>query len=264
MITLTRGGPVLTVTLDRPERMNAIDPAMAARLAALGDELRGERDAAVILLRGAGPAFMAGGDIASFHGTPDETVPRVASMMTDFHHFVQALTELRQPVVGAIHGSAAGGGLSVALACDVLVAAEGTRLKPAYGLLGTSPDGGLTAQLARLLGPKRAFRMLVVDDDLPLAEAAALGLVTRIVPPADLDRTADEIARHLAEKAGPASAETKALLRDAAATPLAAQMEAEMAAFLRCMVTAEFAEGVAAFAEKRRPVFPRASRAITS
>lgn len=259
MIAVLRDGPVLRVTFERPDRLNAIDPAMAARLATLGDELRREREARVVVLAGAGPAFMAGGDIATFAGPAGEATPRVRGMMADFHHFVTALTELRQPVVGALHGAVAGGGLSVALSCDVLVAAEGTRLRPAYAQLGTSPDGGLTLQLARVLGPRRALRVLLLDDDLPLAEAVALGIVLQVVPPGELGQAADAVARRLAARAEPATAETKALLRQAGAATLSEQMEHEMAAFLRCMATPEFAEGVQAFGAKRKPAFERAA-----
>lgn len=248
-------GPVGTVILNRPKALNAIDLEMARGLGRLAAELPRRDDLRVVVVKGAGAAFAAGGDVAAFRGAPEELVRRVGEIIDHFHAFILALRSIAPPIVGAIRGAAAGGGFSLALATDLTLAADDARFAPAYRRLGTSPDGGGTFFLSRLVGPKRAAELFLAGGSYGADEALRLGLVNRVVPAASLDDEVSALAATLAANARCATRETKALLNRELLGPLREHLAAEKRAFLACAVTSEFAEGVAAFVEKRAPRF---------
>jgi 2-(1,2-epoxy-1,2-dihydrophenyl)acetyl-CoA isomerase len=224
---------------------------MRAHLAEIG------ADATIraVIVSGAGKAFMAGGDVANFHANlPD--MPRLfRGMAGAFHEMIQAMRSLPKPILAKVHGPCAGGGLSVMLACDLAVAAEGAKFTLAYANIGTSPDGGSTHHLPRVVGLRRALELAMVVDPFDAKRAAELGLVNWVVPDAELDARADTIAQRLAQGPTLAYARTKALMNATFEQPFHAQLAAEIDGFASCAESKDFAEGVTAFVEKRKPRF---------
>ena len=250
-ILLSVDAGVGTVTFNRPSRLNAIDVEMARGMRELAQELPRRSDVRVWVLRGEGPAFMAGGDVELFQGDPDAARATISSLIDHFHTFTIALQELPQPVIASVRGPVAGGGFSLALGADITIASETATFRSAYIRLGTSPDGGATFFLPRLVGPKRALEILLSSEALTAADAERAGIVNRVVPDADLDRETRVLAERLAANAPLAAAHTKALLRRPNIAALKEQLAAERAAFLDCVGSREFSEGVRSFLSKR-------------
>lgn len=250
---------VATITLNRPQALNALDRDMALGLRdALG---RAEADPSIrcVIVTGAGDHFMAGGDIRTFAGMVAEgkTADQEAfgRMIGEVHDSVEILRRMPKPVVAAVRGAVAGFGVSLVLACDLAVAAEDAVLTLAYCHIGVSPDGGATWHLPRVVGLRKAMEIALLGDRFDAATAERLGLVNRIVPAADLAGEAAALAARLANGPTLAYARTKALLNASADRTLADQLTAEASAFAASAATQDFAEGVTAFVEKRKPVF---------
>lgn len=246
---------VATITFNRPQVMNALDPEMIRRLRAASEQV--ERDPAVraAVIRGAGPAFLAGGDVALFRAN----LPRAPEMVRDgaaeLHHAVLALRRAPKPVLASVHGAVAGAGVSLMAAADLAIAAEGTKFTLAYSRIGTSPDGGATHFLPRLAGARKALELMLLSDTFDARAALGLGLVNWVVGDEQLAAETGNLARRLAQGATAAFGEIKRLVNQSHDQPLAAQLDAEMEAFARCAATRDFAEGVTAFVEKRKPNF---------
>ncbi len=251
----TRDG-ILFLTLNRPSALNAVDVHMSERMAELGETLGDVAgEARVIVLRGAGPSFMAGGDIHGFKAHLPNVGEMLGPLIDGFHMFVRALASAPQPVLASVQGAAAGGGFSLAIACDLVIAAENAKLALAYRKLGTSTDGGASYMLPRVLGHKRAMEMLLLSGTMTAADALAAGLVNRVVPADKLEAETMCMARDLAANSVTSNAAMKDLLRSSDGNSLAAQLELERVHFLDCAASPDFAEGVTAFLEKRSPVF---------
>jgi len=248
-------GDVWRITLNRPEAGNALTPALAEELtAALSD--RPEETRAVLLL-GNGPRFCVGGDVRSF-ADADDPGAFVGQLAHDWHAVIRLLVETPVPVVAGIHGAVAGAGLGLVGACDVVVCARGTKLRPAYGAIGLSPDGGSSWALARALGAPRALELMLTNGALSAADAHLFGLVGRLVDDDELRDAAIALAHEIA--AGPirAMVRTRALVRRAAIQTLDAQLDDEAALIAESAADPEGREGVRAFIEKRRPDFRNA------
>jgi len=250
LVLLAERGDVLEITLNRPGRRNAIDLAMARRMGELAAGVAATR-AKVILLRAIGPAFTVGGDVAHMGGAPDDIGP----ILDGFHAFARALAQGRAAVVASVHGAVAGGGLGLMLNADVILAAETAKFNLAYRQLGTSPDGGCTYYLPRLVGPRRAFALLMMGEPMTAQQALANGLVTEVVPDETLQVRTEAVVAQLCANASESAAQIRQLLQASSTRSLAAQLDAERAAFLACSGTEEFREGVRAFMEKRAPRF---------
>ena len=259
-VLLTTDGAIATVTLNRPAAMNALDDAMVDALHA--GLIQVERDPSVrcVVLRGAGENFMAGGDIRMFAKAladlgPAERQVKFEGLIGQVHASVTALRRMGKPVIGAVQGAVAGFGVSLATACDLTIAADNAVFTLAYCHIGTSPDGGSTFHLPRAVGMKRAMEIALLGNRFGAADAAAVGLINRVVPAAELDAETAKLAGRLAQGPTAAYARTKILLNASLDNSLAAQLAAESELFTASTMTEDFREGVTAFLEKRPPAF---------
>jgi 2-(1,2-epoxy-1,2-dihydrophenyl)acetyl-CoA isomerase len=242
---------VMKITLNRPDAMNALTRELHADLAGALDEAN---DSAVrcVVITGAGRAFCAGQDLtelAEISGTVGQALEET------YHPNVRALRALDKPVIAALNGAAAGAGLSLALACDVRVASDAAVLVPGFVGIGLVPDAGGSWALARLLGFARAFEWMSSNRRLAADEALAWGLVSEVVPSERFAERVTEIAAGWSDRPTRAIGATKRLLDHAHAATLELQLELEAALQQSCVETSDFAEGVAAFLEKRLPRF---------
>lgn len=246
---------VATILFNRPAVMNALDARMIVQLREAAERAEEDARARAVVIRGAGPAFLAGGDVAQFHANLARMPDLVRESAPELHRAILALRRAPKPVLAAVHGAVAGAGLSVMAAADLAIAAEGTKFTTAYGRLGTSPDGGATHFLPRLVGARKALELLLLSDTIDSAEAQRLGLVNRVVAADRLAAESEALARRLAQGPTLAFARIKQLVNETHDQALAAQLNAEVEAFARCAGTSDFAEGVTAFVEKRKPEF---------
>jgi 2-(1,2-epoxy-1,2-dihydrophenyl)acetyl-CoA isomerase len=250
-LLVTHDGAVQTITLNRPGVLNALDLAMHERLAAALDRAA-QPDVRAVVITGAGRGFCVGQDVGEF---PRDAAAVGELLRQHFNPAIRALRGLPKPVIAAINGPAAGAGLALALACDLRLAAASASLVPAFGRIGLVPDSGLSHTLPRLIGSAAAFDWMVSGRRIAAPEAEALGLVTRVVEDADLAAETEALAAELA--AGPTAAIglTKTLIDRSLESSLDDQLDEE--ARLQAIAAAgdDFAEGVAAFLEKRPPRF---------
>ena len=246
---------VATITLNRPRVMNALDGEMIRGLRAACEEI--ERDTAVraAVVRGAGPAFLASKNVSVFHANLPRMTELIRAFADELHHAILALRRAPKPVLASVHGPVAGAGVSLMAAADLAIAASDATFTLAYSRLGASPDGGVTHFLPRLVGQRKAFELMLLSDAIDARAALAFGLVNWTVEREALDAETHRIARRLALGATRAFAETKLLVNDSFDRTLAGQLAAEIEAFARCAGTGDFAEGVCAFVQKRKPEF---------
>ena len=250
-VETSRDGAVLTITLNRPDVLNAFNTAMHKALAEALKEARGD-DVRAVVITGAGRGFCVGQDLTEFsEGAADVA----ARLRATYHPNVVALRGLEKPVIAAVNGPAAGAGMSFACACDIRIAADSASLVPAFINIGLVPDSGGTYFVTRLLGYARAFEWLCSGRKLSAAEAEAWGLVSEVVAADGLAARAAELAGQLASLPTKAIGMTKRLLDRGATAPLEEQLEWEAQLQSAAVKSADFAEGVRAFLEKRKPDF---------
>jgi len=255
-VEVVRAGGVLTITLNRPEVLNALTSAVHAGLhAALADA----RDPSVraVVITGAGRGFCVGQDLQEFRG-PNRNV--AGSLRESYHPTVLAIRALEKPVIAAVNGPAAGAGLSLALACDIRIASDGASFVPAFINIGLVPDSGGTWFVRRLLGTARALEWLSTGRRLTAAEAEGWGIVSEVVPADELAERVAEVAQLFAAMPTRAVWETKRLLDAAETTTLEQQLELEARTQAEMTRTDDFREGVTAFLEKREAEFVGAPR----
>lgn len=250
-VEATRSGGVFTITLNRPDVLNAFNAAMHAGLASALKEARDPEIRAVIMT-GAGRAFCVGQDLNEFREAPGDIGKRLRST---YHPNVLAIRALEKPVIAAVNGVAAGAGLSFACACDIRVAADTATFVPAFVNIGLVPDSGGTAFVARLLGAPRAFEWMSSGRRLTAVDAHASGLVSEVVEGDGLAERATALADELAALPTRAIGMTKRLFDRAVGAPLDEQLEWEAQLQTAATQTDDFREGVAAFLAKRAPEF---------
>jgi enoyl-CoA hydratase/carnithine racemase len=247
---LTYDGPIATITLNRPERFNAFDEAAVVVLAALARELAARDGIRVVVIRGAGPAFGAGGDINHMAAHLDDPAPMVKGILNAHHEFLTILDALPAIVVTSVHGVAAGGGFSLAFMGDLCVAADNARFIPAYARLGVSPDGGGTIGLVRAVGVRRALQIFLMEDGFSAAQAEAWGLVNKVVSESELPAATQALAKRLASLGAGAVAATKRLIVASPGRSMAEQLDAEMNELIGCMRMEPFRDAVPRFVDR--------------
>ena len=246
-------GPVATITLDRPEALNALTVAVKVALREALEAIAADRAVRAVILTGAGRAFCAGQDLAE-RERPD-AAPLDEELRERYNPIILALRSMGQPVIAAVNGVAAGAGASLAFACDLRIAATDARFVLAFGKIGLVPDSGATWFLPRLIGQARAAELAFVGDPISAEEALRIGLVSRVVPADDLLTDARTIADRIAAGAPLANALTKTALERAATIDLETALEGEAKLQGIAGASADHAEGLAAFREKRAPRF---------
>lgn len=255
-VSINTDGAVATVLLNRPDAMNTLNQELASDLRAAIDAIANDDAVRVVVLRGSGPAFMAGGDIKFFNETlKTGGAANLSGLFDDVHEIIRKLRALAKPVVAAVHGSAAGYGLSLMASCDMAVVSESTKFTLAYRHLGVSPDGGSTWFLPRIIGVRKTMELALLGDRFGSAEALEMGLVNKVVPDAAFEEEVAGLCAKLASGPPSALARTKALVYGSMECDMTTQLDREQESFLSCADGDEFKEGVSAFLDKRRPEF---------
>ena len=250
-VETARAGAVLTITLNRPDVLNAFNTALHAALGSALEEARTD-DVRAVVLTGAGRAFCVGQDLNEFR----EASGDIGTHLRDtYHKNITAIRTLEKPVIAAVNGPAAGAGVSLACACDLRIAAESATFVPAFINIGLVPDMGGTFFVRRLLGTSRAFEWMTSGRRLGAAEAQDWGLVSEVVPDDRLAARAAERAAELAAMPTRGIALSKRLFDSAEHSTLEEQLELEAQLQATATRTNDFREGVNAFLEKREPRF---------
>jgi 2-(1,2-epoxy-1,2-dihydrophenyl)acetyl-CoA isomerase len=243
------------LTLNRPDRLNSFNEATHERLMAALVEAEADETCRALLLTGAGRGFCAGQDLSNRVFEPGVVPDLTRTIERWYNPLVRKLRALPMPIVCAVNGVAAGAGASLAFACDIRVAAEGASFVLAFGRIGLVPDSGATWFLPRLVGPAKAAELALLGESLSAADAERFGLVARVASADALAEEAREIATRLAALAPVAVAQTKRALQRSWSVDLETALEEEAYRQGIAGATADHAEGIAAFLEKRPPRF---------
>jgi 2-(1,2-epoxy-1,2-dihydrophenyl)acetyl-CoA isomerase len=246
------------ITLNRPKTYNALNSELAERL--LDGLIRFDEDdnVRVLVITGSGPSFCSGGDIRQMMdavASDGHAATFLKTLTVSLHEAIATMAHMGKPVIVAVNGAAAGAGFSLALAGDLILAADSARFTVAYTAIGLAPDGSSTFTLPRLIGPKRAFELMYTNRALLANEAKELGLVNQVFPTARFIEQVREFAVNVAKGPTAALGCAKKLLTLSAQSSLETQMEHERRAIAACGRTADFREGVDAFFAKRPPKF---------
>jgi 2-(1,2-epoxy-1,2-dihydrophenyl)acetyl-CoA isomerase len=252
-------GEIGTLTLNRPDSLNAMSPELIGELTVAAAWLADSAPLRALIVTGAGRGFSAGGDVNWFKGgldDPEMDLPASVRRGADVLH--QAIVDFRRipyPVIGAINGVAAGAGFSLALMCDLRIASAEAAFVCAYGRIGASPDGGMTYFLPRVVGPAKAVELLLTDPVLNADQALDLGIVSEVVPADELGEAARAKARELAAKAPHYVRMAKLLVAQSLDNTLADHLQVERHGIADSMATEDLREGVGAFFERREATF---------
>lgn len=250
---------IATLTLNRPEARNALSMEMREELYQSLAEIESDDSIRCVVITGAGDHFQAGGDVKSFtEYAKMETNERRRTFeqrIHGLHPTIFLMTRMRKPVIASVRGGAAGFGLSLLMACDMVIASEDAFLTLAYINIGTTPDGSGTYMLPRIVGLKKAMEIAMLGDRFDAEEAKRLGLINFVVPNDDLVSETAKLAKRLANGPTVAIGRTKQLLNASLENSLEAQLSLEAQNFAACAASNDWVEGVTAFKEKRRPVF---------
>jgi 2-(1,2-epoxy-1,2-dihydrophenyl)acetyl-CoA isomerase len=255
VVAVSRDGPLVQLLLDRPRSFNALNPALLEALTAQLGELAVDQSVRAIVISGTGRAFCAGGDLRWVAEQPAGPGAAFRLLASRFHQAILEIRGMPKPVIAAVNGVAAGGGFSLALACDFRVLARSAQLRQAYTSSGLSIDGGGTHTLPRLVGLARALEIAAFDRPIGAEQALAWGLATQVVDDGQALAASLDLARDLSARSLQAFACSKALLTESLQTPLETQLERERRALAACGDHPDGQEGIRAFLEKRPPTF---------
>ena len=249
-------GGLLTITMNRPERKNALNPEMVAGLVEAARRAADDPEVRAVLFKGAGGSFCVGGDVKSMAAgrAPLPFEVKMANLRRGME-VSRILHQMPKPVVAQLDGAAAGAGLSMALSCDLRVASESCKITTAFAKVGFSGDYGGTYFLTQLIGSARARELYLTSPVLTAKEAHAIGMVTRVVPDAEIDAAAHELALSLAQGPSIALGFIKRNINNAEHLPLEDCFDGEAIHHTRCSDTEDHKEAAKAFVEKRKPAF---------
>ena len=254
-LTLDRRDGVATITLNRPDALNALNLTLGRELFHVALEVDDDAGVRSVIVTGAGKAFCAGGDVKEFADNLPRIGAHIKELTTYLHGTVSRLARSDKPVIMAVNGVAAGGGFSFALSGDLVIAAESARFTMAYSKIAATPDGSSSYFLPRLVGLRRSMELYFTNRVLSAREALEWGLVTRVVPDAELAGAVHALARELAQGPSRAFGGAKRLFHQSTSESLETQMELEAQAIAAAGRTEDFRNGVTAFADKRTPAF---------
>ena len=253
-ILLQVEGAKATITLNRPEVLNALDWTTLSELEAALKGIEEDSQIRVVIIAAAGRAFCTGADLSYLKTTRNNPLE-----MSDFLHLAcrvhNLIESLSKPVIAAVNGLALAGGLEMTLACDIVIASETARLGDQHANYGIIPGGGGTQRLPRIIGIRRAKELLLTGKWITATEAERIGLINQVVPPDKLSEAANELADKLASLSPVASRAMKELVNQGIQIDLNAALELEIGAVFKHSFTEDFREGLAAFKEKREPKF---------
>jgi 2-(1,2-epoxy-1,2-dihydrophenyl)acetyl-CoA isomerase len=252
-VILNQTDGVSVIKLNRPKEFNALDYELFGDLIKALEFCMDDKETKVVVLAGEGKAFCAGGDVSLFKsGDAGETLRQLIKLMNTV---IVAIRRMPKPVIAMINGMTAGGGMSLAAACDLRICGSSAKFKQAYTATGLVPDGGWSILIPLLVGFGKASEIAYIDNLFGAQEALECGLVTMVVDDGDLEKSTMDIARRLAKGPSIAYALVKESLNNAFFSLLERQLEMEKQAMTFVGRTADVKEGMAAFAEKRKPVF---------
>jgi 2-(1,2-epoxy-1,2-dihydrophenyl)acetyl-CoA isomerase len=254
-LTVERANHVATLTLNRPDAYNALNMALGRELFTASLDLDEDPEVRCVVITGSGRAFCAGGDVKDFVDNLGRIGAHIKELTTYLHGAVSRFCRSDKPVIMAINGIAAGGGFSFALSGDLVVAAESAKFTMAYSKIAATPDGSSSYFLPRLIGLRRAMELYFTNRVLTAREALEWGLVTRVVPDAELRPAVTALAAELAQGPTKAFGAAKRLLHQSTWESLETQMELEAQAIAASGHTEDFRAGVTAFAQKATPTF---------
>lgn len=248
-------GPIVTITLNRPDDANGINTQLSDELAHAASRCDNDPELKAVILTGNGRFFSAGGDVKAMAGA-GENVPQALKYLADqLHRATATFARMKAPLIIAVNGIAAGAGFSLAVTGDLVLAVENASFTMAYSKVGLSPDGAASYFLPRLVGLRRSQELMLTNRTLSAQEALDWGLITKVVAKDQLMAEAQALADMLANSAQGSNDAIKQLLNQTFANGLETQMEQESRAIAQCSRSADGREGIAAFVEKRAPKF---------
>lgn len=253
-LVLEKQDGVATITLNRPEKLNAICPELIDDMLQAIDEVGKDDEVRAVLLTGAGRAFCAGGDIGELLARTEKPMELLTDS-TNGARIISGMRDMPKPWIAAVNGPAVGAGCNLALGCDIIIAAQKASFSLAFMNLGLHPDTGGVYLLSRLVGTARACELIFTGKMIDAAEAERIGLINQVVPEDQLQETARNLALSLAHGPSRAIGMAKSSIYQAATMDMAAILEAEARAISLCITTEDAREGIGAFLEKRKPRF---------
>ena len=258
-LKVTQQGSIATLTMNRPEARNALSMEMRAELCSALHDIEMDDSVRCVVLKGEGEHFMAGGDVKgmgeSIKKSSEEIKKEFLLRIHDLHPIMFAMRRMPKPIIASCRGAAAGAGVSVALACDLIIAAEDAFFTLAYCKIGTSPDGSSSFHLPRAVGIKKAMEIALLGDRFDAQTAKDIGMINFVVPNDQLDAETDALANRLANGPTHVYGNTKALFYRSLESEFESQLQAEAEYFADCASRPDFKEGVTAFIEKREAKF---------
>lgn len=256
MIDVTEDNAITTITLNRPEKLNALAGHMRRDLAEALEHAGSERNVRVVIITGAGRAFCAGGDVAAMAELIDrQDAEEFSRLLGSARRVITAIRQMNKPVIAAVNGPASGAGCNLAFACDLRIASTTASFTQSFVKVGLHPDWGGTYFLPRLVTPNKACEMFFLGEPIQAAEAERLGIVNAVVEPEQLEATVRQLAERLREAPAIAMAAAKQAVYMSQHSDLEEMLRYETEAQMRCFESKDGYEGVKAFLEKREPKF---------